>query len=123
MNFHSVTLYLHRKHLEAGVIPTEISRVLGQRTIEYSTVTRYLRKQSFADSSNAPPEKPEIKAPDTINSTILQALDRQPFASLCQFAKRILIPMAAAQDHFVNRAGYKLKHCKQGLHRPSDAQK
>jgi hypothetical protein len=52
MDLESITLYLNKKkHLSAFAIHAEINSVLGEGTIGYSTVTRYLRKQSFANAS------------------------------------------------------------------------
>jgi hypothetical protein len=75
MDLESITLYLNKKHLSAVVIHTEINSVLGESTIGYSTVTRYLRKQSFANASYLAPEEPNIGAADIIDNAILQALD------------------------------------------------
>jgi hypothetical protein len=54
MDLESFVLYLNKKDLVRVEIHTEINRVLGEGTIGYSTVTRYLYKQSFADSSTLP---------------------------------------------------------------------
>jgi hypothetical protein len=48
----SITLYLNKKHLSAVAIHVKINSVLGEGTIGYSTVTRYLRKQSFANAQH-----------------------------------------------------------------------
>jgi hypothetical protein len=90
----SIVLYLNKKDLAAIEIQTEINHVLGEGTFGYSTVTRYLRKQSFVDSSALLPEDREIQGPDAIDNSILQALDEQSFASLRQIAKRILVPIS-----------------------------
>jgi hypothetical protein len=87
-------LYLNKKHFSAVAIHAEINSVIGEGTIGYSTVTRYLRKQSFANASYLAPEEPHLAAADTIDNAILQALDESPFASLRQIAKRTLIPMS-----------------------------
>jgi hypothetical protein len=87
-------LYLKKNNLAAVEIHIEINHVLGAGTIGYSTVPRYLHKQSFADSSTLPSEYREIQGPATIDNVVLQALDEQPFASLHQIAKRILVPMS-----------------------------
>jgi hypothetical protein len=76
MDLESITLYLNKKHLSAVAIHAEINSVLGEGTIGYSTVTRYLRKQSFANASHLAPEDPDLGAADTINNAILQALDQ-----------------------------------------------
>jgi hypothetical protein len=56
MDLESITLYLNKEHLSAVAIHAKINNVLGEGTIEYSTVTRYLRKQSFANASHLGPE-------------------------------------------------------------------
>jgi hypothetical protein len=68
-------VYLNKKHLSVVEIHTEINSILGEGTIGYSTVTRYLRKQSFANASHLAPEEPDLRAADTIDDVILQALD------------------------------------------------
>jgi hypothetical protein len=75
MDLESVTLYLNKKHLLAVTIHAKINNVLGESTIGYSTVTRYLRKQSFANASHLAPEEPDLGAANTIDNAILQALD------------------------------------------------
>jgi hypothetical protein len=82
MDLESVMLYLNKKRLSAVAIHAEINIVLGKGTTGYSTVTRYLRKQSFANVSHLAPEEPDLGAADTIDNVILQALDESPFASI-----------------------------------------
>jgi hypothetical protein len=54
MDLESIVLYLNRNNLAPVEIGTKIKDVFGEGTVGYSTVTRYLRKQSFADSSTLP---------------------------------------------------------------------
>jgi hypothetical protein len=75
MDLESITLYPIKKHLSEVAIHAEINSVLGKGTIGYSTATRYLRKQSFANASHLAPEEPDLGAADTIDKAILQALD------------------------------------------------
>jgi hypothetical protein len=75
MDLESITLYLNKKHLSAVAIHAEINSVLGEGKIGYSTVTRYLRKQSFVNTSHLAPEEPDLGTADTIDNVILQALD------------------------------------------------
>jgi hypothetical protein len=60
MGLEPIVLYLNKKDFAAVEIHTEINHVLGEGTFGYSIVTRYLRKQRFADSSTFPPEEGEI---------------------------------------------------------------
>jgi hypothetical protein len=75
MDLESITLYLNKKHLSAVAIHAEINSVLGEGTIGYSTITRYLRKQRFANASHLALGEPDLGAADTIDDAILQALD------------------------------------------------
>jgi hypothetical protein len=123
MDLESITLYLNKKHLSAVAIHAEINSILREGTIGYSTVTRYLRKQTFANASHLAPEESDLGAADTIDNAILQALDEWSFAALRQIAKRTLIPMSTVRYRFVNKMTYKLKLCKWAPHRLSEARK
>jgi hypothetical protein len=81
MDIELITPDFTKRHLKAFAIHIEINDILGEGTVGYSTVTQYLRKRSFADSSETLPEQPETKKSDSIDNVILQALDQQPFAS------------------------------------------
>jgi hypothetical protein len=71
MDLEPITLYLNKKHLSGIAIHAEINSVLGEGTIGYSTVTRYLRKQIFTNASHLAPEEPDLGAADTIDHTIM----------------------------------------------------
>jgi hypothetical protein len=60
MDLESLTLYLTKKHLSAVAIHAEINSILGEGMIGCSTVTRYLRKQSFANASHLAAEEPDL---------------------------------------------------------------
>jgi hypothetical protein len=94
MDLELIVLYLYKKDLVSVEIHTEINHVHGEGTVGYLTVTRYLCKKSFADSSTLPREESEIQGPGAINKTIPQRPDEQAFASLRETAKRILVPMS-----------------------------
>jgi hypothetical protein len=114
-----IMLYLAKKHFGAIAIHFEINNLFGEGIVNYSMITRYFRKRSFADSS----EELKTKESDPIENAILQTLDKQPFASLRQLIKRILTPMTTVQYYLVNKMRYKVKHCKCVPHKPSAAQK
>jgi hypothetical protein len=111
MDLESITLYLTMKHLGGLEIHAEINSVLGQGTVRYSTKTRYLGQRSFPHYSESAEEEPEIGSSDPIDRVILQALNKRPFSSLRQLAKRPLIPATTIRYHLVDRMGYKIKYC------------
>jgi hypothetical protein len=123
MDFESITLYFAMNHLGTVEIHTEINKILGEDTVGYSIIIRYLRKQSCSHSWKGIDEKAEIGSSDPIGRAILQVLNEQPLASLHQLAKRILISATTISYHLVDKMGYKIKHCKWVTHRQSAAQK
>jgi hypothetical protein len=123
IDLESVTSYLAMKLLGAVEIRAEISKVLGTGIVRYSTITRYLRKESFPDSSEVTEEEHEIGSSDPIDRAILQILNEQPFALLRQLSKRILIPVTTVRYHLVHKIRHKIKHCKWVSRRLSAAQK
>jgi hypothetical protein len=123
MDLESIMIYLTMKHLGPLDIQAEINNILGQNTVGYSTITRYLRKRNFPHSSESAEEEAEIESCGTIGRAIRQGLNEQPFASFQQLAKRTLILATAIQYHLVDRITYKIKHCKLVPHRLSAARK
>jgi hypothetical protein len=75
MDLGSITLYLNKKHFPTVAIHAEINSIIGEGMIGYSTVTRYLRNQSFTNASHLVPEDPDLGVADTIENVLLQALD------------------------------------------------
>jgi hypothetical protein len=59
----SIALFLAMKSLSATAIQAQINNVLGPGTVAYSTVTRFLRKRSFAGPSERPPHMPKLRVP------------------------------------------------------------
>jgi hypothetical protein len=59
MNLESVTLYLAMEHPGALEIHAEVHDILGQGTVGYSMITRYLRKRSFPHSSESAERRPK----------------------------------------------------------------
>jgi hypothetical protein len=81
MDLESIVLYLNKKDLAAVKIHTEINHVLGQSTIGYSTVTRYLHKQSFSYSLTLPSPQRNVKSMVPTQLTML--LCKRLTNSLC----------------------------------------
>jgi hypothetical protein len=112
MDLESTLLYLAIKHLGAVEIHAEINKILGEGIVGDSTITQYLQKQIVPNSSQVVEKKPEIGNSDQIDRALRQALNGQPFGSLPQLAKRILIAMTTIRYHLVNKMQDKIKHRK-----------
>jgi hypothetical protein len=65
------------RHLAALEIHAEIDNVLGQGSVGYLIIRRYLRKQSFPRFSEGAEEEGEIGSWGPIDRGTLQALNEQ----------------------------------------------
>jgi hypothetical protein len=75
-------------------IDADTADTLGVKWIGYSTVTKYLREKSASKSMLDTDFEPKIKDENFIDEAILGVLEKCPFSSLRQIAKRMLIPMS-----------------------------
>jgi hypothetical protein len=82
-----------------------------------------VRKLGWADSLTLPLQDREIQDTDAIENVILLALDEQPFVSLRQIAKRVLVPMSTVRDRLISKMAHKLKYYRWVSHRLSEAQR
>jgi hypothetical protein len=92
---------------------------LGANYIDSSTVTKYLRGQSFSKLMLNTDFEPKIEEENIIDEEILGALGECPFSSLRQIAKRILIAMSTVRYHLVNSLGYRIRKVRRVPHSPS----
>jgi hypothetical protein len=95
-------LFLAKKNLSARGILIEINNVIETSTVTHSTTILYLWKRSFLQPSEVPLEYREIERVDSIDAIIVKALDETLFASLREFAKRILIMITTIRYHLAN---------------------
>jgi phosphatidate phosphatase PAH1 len=76
MDLESMTLFLAKKDFGAIEIQTESNRDLGADNITDSTMTRYLRKRSFAEFSQRPPPTPEIEGAGPLTTQFCKDLTK-----------------------------------------------
>jgi hypothetical protein len=82
MDQRSILPYLAWKGLAAVAIYEDLVAALEAETINYPSVTRYLREAKFATSNPEVTLFEPIREHDDCNQAILLALDEQPFASI-----------------------------------------
>jgi hypothetical protein len=74
MDQRSIWLFLARKELSALGIHNELVAVLGLEALAYSTISKYRRQRRFPTILSEPLDEAPL--------TIIDALDKQPFASI-----------------------------------------
>jgi hypothetical protein len=88
MDLRSIVTYLSMKDMN-----TDMNNTLGADCIGYSSVTKYLREKSFLKSMVEADFAPKNEEENFIVEALLAALEEFHFSSLCQIAKRRIIPM------------------------------
>jgi hypothetical protein len=84
MDQRSICPFPDRKRLSARDIHNELVAILGLDAMAYSAITKYLRQQHFPAISSEPAVEPPITI---IGDAIRDALNKQPFSSIHEFAK------------------------------------
>jgi hypothetical protein len=79
--------------------------------------------KSFSKSMLDMDFEPKIEGENFIDEAILGALEKCPFSSLRQIAKRIFIPMGTVRYHSVNSSGYRIRNILWVPHSLSSSQK
>lgn len=109
MDIKSIVLYLTKKGLNNGEIHRELVKTLKFSAPAYSTVCKYARSSSWTQQEvKEDPEKKYME--QIITEAILSALDKQPFASVCEIAKLTRISKTTVHRfltdvmHFKNKA-------------------
>jgi hypothetical protein len=82
-------LFLATKRLSAQTIDNELVAVLGPDVIGYSTVTNYLCQRHLPSILRETPDEP---AATVIDNAVLDALEKQPFSSICKLGGLTCIP-------------------------------
>jgi hypothetical protein len=96
------------KDMNATEIYVDMNDTLGADCVDYSTVTKYLREESFSKSMLGTDFGQKIEVENFINEQILGALEECSFSLLRQIAKRIFIPMSTVRYHLVNSLEYRI---------------
>jgi hypothetical protein len=107
MDQRSICLFLAMKGLSARDVHNELVAVLGPDAIVYLTVTSSLRQRKFPTISSEPSDEP----PTTIiDDAILNALDKQPFASVKELTKFTCISTTTVYRHLTRSLEFIVKH-------------
>jgi hypothetical protein len=123
MNLRSIVTYRSMKDMNAREIHTDMNDILGTDCVGYSTVTKFLKARNFSKSMLDTDFEPKIEEENFIDEAILGALEKYPFSSLRQIAKRMFIPMGMVSYRLVNSWGYQIRNTRWVPHSLSSSPK
>ena len=94
IDLQSIVLYLKMKGKTASEITIDINETFKEDKIKYSTVTKYIRNQIFAQKVE-PRQKNDVNPPRFyLTDIVLKTLKDFPFFSIRQIAEHTNIPGA-----------------------------
>jgi hypothetical protein len=107
------------KSFSPRAIHEALVAVLGSDAISSSTVTKYLRPSRLPQMILDTLEPPTATVAD---DEILDALQRQPFSPVREFAKLTYIPRGMVHRHLTRTLGFVVKHFRWVPHSRSQSQ-
>jgi hypothetical protein len=101
----------------------EINRVLGENTIVYSTVGKYVREFICGPKDKDSFIIRQFEGNFTFDDWITSVLAEAWFLSFRQIAKRAMMSNSTVYCHLMSRMGWRLKHLRWVPHGPTDVAK
>jgi DNA-binding transcriptional ArsR family regulator len=87
----------------------EINRVLGEKTISYSTVGKYVRMFILSRKETNTPNVPESHVNFSLDDRITLVLSSEPFLSVHQIAKKVMMSKSTMYRHLTRIVRRKLR--------------
>jgi hypothetical protein len=84
---HSVVAFFHKAKWTEHAIIHEINRVLGQNTISYSTLGKYIRMFVISTKETVTPIVPESEDDFSLDGRIAIVLPEEPFHSVAELLR------------------------------------
>jgi hypothetical protein len=84
----------------------ELETILHEKVVRYSTVAKYFRSASFGERGTVQANSDNAPNADPVDQAILQALAFQPFASICQISRMILLSKSTVCRHLIESLGF-----------------
>jgi AraC-like DNA-binding protein len=123
MDQRSIVVYLSMRGYSAIEIHNDLVETLGAEAVGYSTVTHYLRDESFPDRNTVAPDEKDVARNNRIDKAILTALAERPFSSVRQIATQTCLARSTVHRHLTQSLGFTVRHLHWIPHRLSDNQK
>jgi hypothetical protein len=99
IDLHSVVAFFHKAEWTELAITHEINRVLGENTIAFYTVGKYVREFICGPEDKDSFIVRQFEGDFTLDDRIASVLAEASFLSLCQIAKRVMISKSTVHRH------------------------
>jgi transposase len=123
IDLHSVVAFFHKANWTELAITHEINRVLGENTISYSTVGKYVRKFVLAAKEADTPILSTSDADFSLDDRIALVLSEEPFLSTRQIAHKVMMSKSTVHRHLTQSMRWKLRHLKWVPHTLTESEK
>jgi hypothetical protein len=101
----------------------ELEVILHEKAVGYSIVTKYLRSARFRERDAVQADSENNSDANLVGQEILQALAFQPFTSIPQISRMILLSKFTVYRHLTESLGFILKRLRWAIHRLSGIEK
>jgi hypothetical protein len=105
INLHSVVAFFHQAEWTELAITHEISRVLGENTIAYSTVGKYVQEFICGLKNKDSFIVRQFEGDFTFDGRIVFMLAEAPFLSLRRIGKRVMMSKSTVDRHLTSGMG------------------
>jgi hypothetical protein len=110
MDQKSIVLYLHMRGIWLDAIHEDLVRVLGENTVAYSTLMKYVRSEKFPPKNDGPPSDPISVEPGSGDQAILTALADCPFSSVRELSRLSCLPRATVHRFLTDSLHFSIQH-------------
>jgi hypothetical protein len=92
MDQKAMVLYLHIRGMSLDAIHEYLVRALGENAVACSTVTKYVRNETFPPKNDGPPSQPMTVEPGRVDQAILTARGDDPFSWVRELSELTCFP-------------------------------
>jgi hypothetical protein len=114
MDQNAIVLYLQSRGMSLDAIHEDLVRVrvrvLGENTVAYSTVTKYVRSEKFPPKNDGPPSEPINLEPGPVHQAILTALADHLFSSVRELSRLTCLPRSTVHRHLTAPLHFRIQH-------------
>jgi hypothetical protein len=116
IDLHSVVAFFHKPKWTERAIKHKIDRVLGENTISCCTLEKYVRLFALSTKETDTPIVPESEADFSLDDRIAIVLPEEPFHSVAELLKRLMMWKSTVDCHLTQPMKWKLQHLKRLPH-------
>jgi hypothetical protein len=88
----AIVLYLDIRGMSLDAIHEDLTRLLGENPVAYSTVTKYVHSEEVPLRNERPPSQPMTAEPGPVDDAILTAPADCPFSSVRELSRLTCLP-------------------------------